>query len=70
MIKQRIQKPTISMSFNSLDLSAALLRAISDPAHLKPTPVQRQAHPVALEGKHIPAGVKERAIGSVCGKRH
>jgi superfamily II DNA/RNA helicase len=43
MIKQPIQKSTISMSFNSFDLSAASLRAISDPAHLKPTPVQRQA---------------------------
>jgi superfamily II DNA/RNA helicase len=55
MIKQRAQMPTISVSFNSLDLSTASLRAISDPGHRKPTPVQRQAHPVALEGKDIPA---------------
>jgi len=46
------------MSFNSLGLSTELLRAISDQGYLKPTPVQRQAIPVILEGKDILAGAQ------------
>ncbi len=46
------------MSFNSLGLSAELLRAIADQGYHKPTPVQRQAIPIILEGKDILAGAQ------------
>jgi ATP-dependent RNA helicase RhlE len=46
------------MSFNTLGLSAELLRAISDQGYVKPTPVQRQAIPVILEGNDILAGAQ------------
>jgi ATP-dependent RNA helicase RhlE len=58
MIKQRIQEPSLSMSFNSLGLSTELLRAISDQGYIQPTPVQRQAIPFILEGKDILAGAQ------------
>jgi ATP-dependent RNA helicase RhlE len=46
------------MSFNSLGLSAELLRAIADQGYRKPTPVQRQAIPIILEKKDILAGAQ------------
>ncbi len=46
------------MSFDSLGLSAELLSAITDQGYTKPTPVQRQAIPVILEGKDIMAGAQ------------
>lgn len=46
------------MSFNSLGLSAELLRALADQGYSKPTPVQRQAIPVILEGKDVLAGAQ------------
>ncbi len=46
------------MSFDSLGLSAELLRAISDQGYTEPTPVQRQAIPVILEGRDIMAGAQ------------
>ena len=46
------------MSFNTLGLSTELLRAIVDQGYSKPTPVQRQAIPVILEGKDIMAGAQ------------
>ncbi len=46
------------MPFNSLGLSTELLRAISDQGYVKPTPVQRQAIPVILEGKDVLAGAQ------------
>ena len=46
------------MSFTTLGLSAELLRAIADQGYSKPTPVQRQAIPVILEGKDILAGAQ------------
>jgi ATP-dependent RNA helicase RhlE len=58
MIKQQTQETSLSMSFNSLGLSTELLRAISDQGYIKPTPVQRQAIPVILEGKDILAGAQ------------
>jgi ATP-dependent RNA helicase RhlE len=57
-INQSIQESSLSMSFNSLGLSAELLRAIADQGYRKPTPVQRQAIPVILEGKDILAGAQ------------
>jgi len=40
----------ILMSFNSLGLSAELLRAISEQGYTEPTPVQEKAIPAILEG--------------------
>ena len=46
------------MSFDSLGLSAELVRAVSDKGYSEPTPVQRQAIPVILEGRDILAGAQ------------
>ncbi|PLX63127.1 ATP-dependent RNA helicase RhlE [Sedimenticola selenatireducens] len=46
------------MSFDSLGLSAEILRAVSEQGYTEPTPVQRQAIPVVLEGKDILAGAQ------------
>jgi ATP-dependent RNA helicase RhlE len=46
------------MSFNSLGLSAELLRAVTDQGYTEPTPVQRQAIPVILGGRDILAGAQ------------
>jgi len=46
------------MSFNTLGLSAELLRAVSDQGYTEPTPVQRQAIPVILGGRDILAGAQ------------
>ncbi len=46
------------MSFETLGLSAELLRAVSDQGYSEPTPVQKQAIPVILEGKDILAGAQ------------
>jgi ATP-dependent RNA helicase RhlE len=46
------------MSFDTLGLSAELLRAVADQGYSEPTPVQLQAIPVILEGKDILAGAQ------------
>ena len=46
------------MSFHTLGLSAELLRAVTDQGYTEPTPVQRQAIPVILEGRDILAGAQ------------
>ena len=46
------------MSFHSLGLSTELLRAIVEQGYNQPTPVQRQAIPVILDGKDIMAGAQ------------
>jgi len=46
------------MSFDSLGLSAELVRAVADKGYTKPTPVQSQAIPVILEGRDILAGAQ------------
>ncbi len=46
------------MSFDSLGLSAELLRAVADQGYSEPTPVQRQAIPPILEGRDIMAGAQ------------
>jgi len=46
------------MSFNSLGLSAELLRAVSDSGYSMPTPVQAQAIPVILQGRDVLAGAQ------------
>jgi ATP-dependent RNA helicase RhlE len=46
------------MSFNSLGLSAELLRAVADKGYSVPTPIQCQAIPVILEGRDIMGGAQ------------
>ena len=46
------------MSFESLGLSAELLRAISEQGYREPTPIQRQAIPIILSGKDVMAGAQ------------
>jgi ATP-dependent RNA helicase RhlE len=46
------------MSFDSLGLSAELLRAISEQGYTEPTPIQTQAIPVILDGHDILAGAQ------------
>jgi len=46
------------MSFDTLGLSAELLRAISEQGYNEPTPVQRNAIPVVLDGKDVLAGAQ------------
>jgi ATP-dependent RNA helicase RhlE len=46
------------MSFDSLGLSAELRRAVSEQGYSEPTPVQRQAIPVILQGRDILAGAQ------------
>ena len=46
------------MSFDTLGLSAELLRAISEQGYSEPTPVQRNAIPVVLKGKDVLAGAQ------------
>jgi ATP-dependent RNA helicase RhlE len=46
------------MSFETLGLSAGLLRAVADQGYREPTPVQRQAIPVILQGRDILAGAQ------------
>ncbi len=46
------------MSFDTLGLSAELLRAVAEQGYSEPTPVQRQAIPVVLAGRDIMAGAQ------------
>lgn len=46
------------MSFDTLGLSADLLRAVSEQGYTEPTPIQRQAIPVILSGKDVMAGAQ------------
>ncbi|MCP3866908.1 MAG: ATP-dependent RNA helicase RhlE [Gammaproteobacteria bacterium] len=43
------------MSFDTLGLSAELLRAVSEQGYTEPTPIQRKAIPSILEGKDVMA---------------
>jgi len=46
------------MLFDSLGLSAELLRAVGEQGYTEPTPIQRQAIPVILDGKDVMAGAQ------------
>lgn len=46
------------MSFESLGLAPALLRALSEQGYDNPTPIQAQAIPAALEGRDLLAGAQ------------
>jgi len=46
------------MSFDSLGLNAELLRAVSENGYSTPTPIQKQAIPLILEGRDIMGGAQ------------
>ncbi|WP_456447882.1 ATP-dependent RNA helicase RhlE [Thiolapillus sp.] len=46
------------MSFDTLGLRAELLRAVSDQGYTEPTPIQKKAIPVILQGKDVMAGAQ------------
>ena len=46
------------MSFESLGLAPALLRALTEQGYTNPTPIQTAAIPPALEGKDLLAGAQ------------
>ena len=46
------------MSFNSLGLSNALLKAVSKQGYTTPSPIQQKAIPLILEGKDILASAQ------------
>ncbi|MCP4406658.1 MAG: DEAD/DEAH box helicase [Gammaproteobacteria bacterium] len=46
------------MSFDTLGLSAELLRAIGEQGYSEPTPIQRQAIPAILQGKDVMGGAQ------------
>lgn len=46
------------MAFSSLGLSAELVRAVTDKGYSEPSPIQRQAIPVILEGRDVLAGAQ------------
>ena len=46
------------MSFESLGLSPALLRALADVGYETPTPIQEQAIPLALAGRDLLGGAQ------------
>ena len=46
------------MSFNSLGLSAEIIRAVSEKGYTTPTPIQQQAIPLILQGKDIMGGAQ------------
>ncbi|MGB5830898.1 MAG: DEAD/DEAH box helicase, partial [Thiohalocapsa sp.] len=46
------------MSFDSLGLTAELLRAVADQGYTEPTPIQRKAIPVILKGLDVMAGAQ------------
>ncbi len=46
------------MSFDTLGLSTELLRAVAQQGYSEPTPIQRQAIPIILQGRDILAGAQ------------
>lgn len=46
------------MSFDSLGLSAEILRAVSEKGYTTPTPIQQQAIPIVLEGRDLMGGAQ------------
>jgi len=55
------------MSFESLGLSAELLRAVGEQGYKEPTPIQSKAIPLILQGRDIMAGVKNVFGGELKG---
>jgi ATP-dependent RNA helicase RhlE len=53
-----VQENTITTSFNTLGLTAELLRAVSEQGYTEPTPIQAQAIPVVLAGRDLLAAAQ------------
>ena len=54
------------MSFESLGLSADLLRAIAEAGYTSPTPIQEKAIPVVLAGRDV-MGIAQTGTGKTAG---
>ena len=60
------QEIHITTSFQSLGLSAELLRAVADQGYTEPTPIQAQAIPVVLSGRDL-LGAAQTGTGKTAG---
>jgi len=61
-----IQENTITTSFESLGLSAELLRAVAEQGYTTPTPIQAQAIPVVLSQRDL-LGAAQTGTGKTAG---
>jgi len=61
-----IQEIAITTSFESLGLSAELLRAVAEQGYTEPTPIQAQAIPVVLAGRDL-LGAAQTGTGKTAG---
>ena len=62
----RSQEKSITTSFESLGLSAELLRAVVEQGYTEPTPIQAQAIPVVLSGRDL-LGAAQTGTGKTAG---
>jgi ATP-dependent RNA helicase RhlE len=60
------QEKVITTSFESLGLSAELLRAVTEQGYTEPTPIQLQAIPVVLSGRDL-LGAAQTGTGKTAG---
>jgi ATP-dependent RNA helicase RhlE len=61
-----LQEIVITTSFESLGLSAELLRAVAEQGYTTPTPIQAQAIPVVLSGRDL-LGAAQTGTGKTAG---
>ena len=61
-----LQEIVITTSFESLGLSAELLRAVTEQGYTEPTPIQVQAIPVVLSGRDL-LGAAQTGTGKTAG---
>src|SRR5260221_4703609 len=61
-----MQEKVITTSFDSLGLSAELLRAVAEQGFTEPTPIQIQAIPVVLAGRDL-LGAAQTGTGKTAG---
>ena len=61
-----LRRNSITTSFESLGLSAELLRAVAEQGYTVPTPIQAQAIPVVLAGRDL-LGAAQTGTGKTAG---
>jgi len=61
-----LQEIVITTSFESLGLSAELLRAVAEQGYTEPTPIQAQAIPIVLSGRDL-LGAAQTGTGKTAG---
>ena len=61
-----VQENVITPSFNSLGLTAGLLRTVAEQGYTEPTPIQAQAIPVVLAGRDL-LGAAQTGTGKTAG---